>query len=389
MHVALNGWFWNQPDTGSGLYLRELLKALVKLDESVQYTLIVPTQWELDHLPSRVNVHRVDGKHDSAWGKVWFEQVAFPRALHQLQADLAHIPYWAPPLSAPVPFITSVLDVIPLLISDYSNTLASRLYTSLVSATVHGSAKILTLSESSKTDVVERLKLPPESVLAIPLAPREVYHPKMGQEQDEAVRQKYGLPDKGFVMYVGGFDVRKRVRQLLMAYTFVARAHGDETPLVLVGKEPAWREPLFPNLRQAAQELDLPSENLHWVGYVDEADLPSIYRLAEVFVSPTAYEGFGLPVLEAMASGTPVVANDIPVFNELVGDGAFLVPNGNATRMGGAIIALLEQENIYNSVRNNGLAQASNYTWRKTARATLSAYQDVFANTSNRSSSAS
>lgn len=389
MHVALNGWFWNQPDTGSGLYLRELLKALVKLDEAVQYTLIVPTQWELDHLPSRVNVHRVDGKHDSAWGKVWFEQVAFPRALHQLQADLAHIPYWAPPLSAPVPFITSVLDVIPLLISDYSNTLASRLYTSLVSATVHGSAKILTLSESSKTDVVERLKLPPESVLAIPLAPREVYHPKMGQEQDEAVRQKYGLPDKGFVMYVGGFDVRKRVRQLLMAYTFVARAHGDETPLVLVGKEPAWREPLFPNLRQAAQELDLPSENLHWVGYVDEADLPSIYRLAEVFVSPTAYEGFGLPVLEAMASGTPVVANDIPVFNELVGDGAFLVPNGNATRMGGAIIALLEQENIYNSVRNNGLAQASNYTWRKTARATLSAYQDVFANTSNRSSSAS
>lgn len=389
MHVALNGWFWNQPDTGSGLYLRELLKALVKLDESVQYTLIVPTQWELDHLPSRVNIHRVNGKHDSAWGKVWFEQVAFPRALHQLQADLAHIPYWAPPLSAPVPFITSVLDVIPLLISDYSNTLASRLYTSLVSATVHGSAKILTLSESSKTDVVERLKLPPESVLAIPLAPREVYHPKMGQEQDEAVRQKYGLPDKGFVMYVGGFDVRKRVRQLLMAYTFVARAHGDETPLVLVGKEPAWREPLFPNLRQAAQELDLPSENLHWVGYVDEADLPSIYRLAEVFVSPTAYEGFGLPVLEAMASGTPVVANDIPVFNELVGDGAFLVPNGNATRMGGAIIALLEQENIYNSVRNNGLAQASNYTWRKTARATLSAYQDVFANTSNRSSSAS
>lgn len=389
MHVALNGWFWNQPDTGSGLYLRELLKALVKLDESVQYTLIVPTQWELDHLPSRVNVHRVNGKHDSAWGKVWFEQVAFPRALHQLQADLAHIPYWAPPLSAPVPFITSVLDVIPLLISDYSNTLASRLYTSLVSATVHGSAKILTLSESSKTDVVERLKLPPESVLAIPLAPREVYHPKMGQEQDEAVRQKYGLPDKGFVMYVGGFDVRKRVRQLLMAYTFVARAHGDETPLVLVGKEPAWREPLFPNLRQAAQELDLPSENLHWVGYVDEADLPSIYRLAEVFVSPTAYEGFGLPVLEAMASGTPVVANDIPVFNELVGDGAFLVPNGNATRMGGAIIALLEQENIYNSVRNNGLAQASNYTWRKTARATLSAYQDVFANTSNRSSSVS
>ncbi|MFZ4826184.1 MAG: glycosyltransferase family 4 protein [Phototrophicaceae bacterium] len=389
MHVALNGWFWNQPDTGSGLYLRELLKALVKLDESVRYTLVVPTQWELDHLPSRVEIHRVNGAYGSAWGKVWFEQVAFPRALRQLQPDLAHIPYWAPPMSAPVPFITSVLDVIPLLIPEYSNTLASRLYTSLVSATVHGSAKILTLSESSKADVVEHLKLPPESVLAIPLAPREVYHPKMGQEHDEAVRQKYGLPDKGFVVYVGGFDVRKRVRQLLMAYTFVARAHGDETPLVLVGKEPAWREPMFPNLRQAAQELNLPSENLHWVGYVDEADMPSIYRLAEVFVSSTAYEGFGLPVLEAMASGTPVVANEIPVFNELVGDGAFLVPNGNATRMGGAIIALLEQENIYNSVRNNGLAQASNYTWRKTARATLSAYQDVFADTPKRSSSAS
>lgn len=387
MHVALNGWFWNQPDTGSGLYLRELLKALVKLDESVRYTLVVPSSWKLDHLPSRVNVQRVQGAHGSAWGKVWFEQVQFPRALRQIKPDLAHVPYWGSPLSSPVPFITSVLDVIPLLIPEYSDTFASRLYTSLVQATAHGSAKILTLSESSKADIVQHLKLSPDHVMAIPLAPREVYHPKMGQEHDEAVRQKYGLPNKGFIVYVGGFDVRKRVRQLLMAYTFVARAHGDETPLVLVGKEPHWREPMFPDMRQAAQELNLPDENLHWVGYVEEADMPSIYRLADVFVSPTSYEGFGLPVLEAMASGTPVVANEIPVFNELVGDGAFLVPNGNATRMGGAIIALLEQENIYNSVRNNGLAQASNYTWRKTARATLSAYQDVFTATPNHADS--
>ncbi|MEL7235664.1 MAG: glycosyltransferase, partial [Chloroflexota bacterium] len=139
--------------------------------------------------------------------------------------------------------------------------------------------------------------------------------------------------------------------------------------------------PLFPDMRTYADSLDIPEENLFWIGYVDEEDKPSLYRLAELFVYPSAYEVFGLPILEAMASGTPTVANNIPVFDEIVGDGAFLIEAGSATKMGGAMLALLEQKDLYDSMRNNGAARATNFTWRKTARETLDVYKKALAYT--------
>ncbi|RMG73071.1 MAG: glycosyltransferase, partial [Chloroflexi bacterium] len=114
---------------------------------------------------------------------------------------------------------------------------------------------------------------------------------------------------------------------------------------------------------------------VQWIGYVDEADKPSLYRLADVFVYPSVYEGFGLPPIEAMASGTPVVANSVDVMKEITGNGAYLVETPRA--MGGAIIALLIQEPLRASMINYGLAQATKYTWRKTAQKTLEVYKQV------------
>ncbi len=116
---------------------------------------------------------------------------------------------------------------------------------------------------------------------------------------------------------------------------------------------------------------------MQWLGYVDEADKPAIYRMADVFAFPTHYEGFCLPVLEAMACGTPVVANDIPVLAEVTGDGAFLTTKGDARKMAGAIIALLEQDPLRETQITRGLSQATRYSWRKTARETLAVYQQI------------
>ncbi|MBZ0287367.1 MAG: glycosyltransferase family 4 protein, partial [Anaerolineae bacterium] len=196
-----------------------------------------------------------------------------------------------------------------------------------------------------------------------------------GAERDAAVRAKYNLPPD-FVLYIGGFDMRKQVGQLLEAYTYVAKAEGDNYPLVIAGREPAWGEPMFPNLRRRAEELGI-ADRIQWIGFVDEADKPSLYRLARVFASPSRYEGFGLPVIEAMASGTPVVAVDASSIPEVVGDGAYLVPSGDARAMGGAIIALLEQEPLRASLINAGLAQATRFSWRKTARETLIVYEHM------------
>jgi len=131
-------------------------------------------------------------------------------------------------------------------------------------------------------------------------------------------------------------------------------------------------------MRRYAAELKI-TDYIRWIGYIDEADKPALYRLADVFVFPSMYEGFGLPVLEAMASGTPVVANNVSSIPEVAGDGAYLVENGNARAMAGAIIALLLQQPFRESLINQGLARATNFSWRKTARETLAVYEKVMA----------
>lgn len=373
MHVALNAWFWNQANTGSGQYIRQLTAALRKVQPDLKLTLVTPPHApHADNVPDGVDVVSAAG-FKGKLGKVWFEQRGFPQAAKRLNADLAHVPYWGPPLSSPVPLVVSVLDVIPLVLTEYAAGLANRLYVSLVTAGARGASHILTLSEAAKADIVAHIGTPAESVTPTYLAVDERYHPKIGAEHDPQVRAKYGLPDN-YILYMGGFDRRKSVDALMYAYSFVQQAEGDRVPLVLAGREPQWGTSIFPDVKAYAQELGI-AENCMWIGYVDEADKPALYRMADVFVYPSVYEGFGLPVLEAMACGTPTVAREIPVMQELVDDGAYLV--SDARKMAGAIIALLLQEPLRKAIINQGLGRATQFSWRKTARETFAVYQRV------------
>lgn len=375
MHVALNGWFWNQPNTGSGQYIRRLVPALRKARPDLKLTLILPPHADnAPDVPEGVEVIRAGGVKGKI-GKVLFEQRGFPAAVARSGAQLAHVPYWGPPLSSPVPLVTSVLDVIPITMPEYAAGFANRLYTSLVMAAARGSSHIIAISEAARDEIVAHLGIDADSVTATLLAADEVYHPRLGREKDAAVKQKYDLPDE-FVLYMGGFDRRKNVTALMNAYTYLQKAEGDRVPLVMAGREPAWGTSVFPDLRQHAQEIGI-AENVRWIGYVDEADKPSLYRLAQVFVFPSISEGFGLPPLEAMASGTPTITSDIPVMREVCGDGAYLV--GDTRAMGGAIIALLIQEPLRQTMMNQGLARATHFSWRKTALGTLDVYDRVLA----------
>jgi glycosyltransferase involved in cell wall biosynthesis len=304
---------------------------------------------------------------------VWFEQRGYPAMVGKINADIAHVPYWATPLSSPAPVVTSVLDVIALMMPEYAGGFFGKFYTSLVTAATPGSSHLITISETAKADILKYLNVPPEKITVTYPGVDDVFHPRMGAENDEAIRQKYNLPDE-FVLYLGGYDRRKNVKDLLLAYTYVKQAQGDQFPLVLAGREPAWGTSVFPDLPKYIQELDI-EDVVHRIGYVDEADKPALYRLATVFVYPSLYEGFGLQIAESMASGTPVVARETDIFKEVVGDAGYLVENSR--RMGGAILGLLLQPPFRQTMVNQGLAQATRYSWRKTARETLAVYENV------------
>jgi glycosyltransferase involved in cell wall biosynthesis len=377
MHIAFNGWFWDQPFTGSGQYLRQLLASLHALNPRLRLTLVVPDHMRtLDNLPPDVDVLPINSRFRGNLNKVWFEQRAYPRAVYRLQADIAHVPYWGPPLRVSAPLVCSVLDVIPLVVTNYRAGILNRLYISLVRAAAKGAAHILTISEASKQDIVRLLGIPPERISVTYLAAESLFHPERGRESDQAVRAAYRLDDLDeFVLYLGSYTAHKNVRLLLAAYTYVAE--GTDVPLVLAGRTPEeWGTWSFPDLPAYIKELGL-EDSVRWIGPVKEVDKPSLYRLASVFVFPSRYEGFGLGPLEAMASGTPVVACDTSSVPEVTGNAAYLVAPDDSRGMAGAILALLLQPDHAAFMRNLGLERSREFSWTRTAEATIAIYEQL------------
>jgi glycosyltransferase involved in cell wall biosynthesis len=377
MHVAINGYFWNQPHTGSGQYTRQLIYYLNRLVTDLEISLVYPQAAGTagpEAVPPSVRVHTVPVRPGHV-GKVLFEQTGFPRACRETGATLAHVPYWGPPLRSPVPLVVTIHDLTTIMVPQYNRTFRARLYHALVTAAAHGASHIITDSQASKTDIVERLRIGSEQVTPIYLAAGPQYQPGENSLVDMAVLRKYRLPDF-YILYLGGYEIHKNVPTLLRAYTYVAQALGEDYPLVLAGKRPEKVTDPFPDYGRYIIDLGL-QDKVHWIGYVDEEDKPVLYRNAQVFVFPSRQEGFGLPVLEAMACGTPVVASHSSSLPEIIGDAGFALDPDDERQMAGSIIAAVIQDSLAASMKQKGLAQAARFSWEKTAAETLRVYSQV------------
>lgn len=376
MHVAVNGFFWQRPFTGSGQYTRQLVYHLNRLVSDVDVTLVLPKTAVLPNdIPPSVRVKQVDVRPGHV-GKVLFEQLQFPRACAEIGADVAHVPYWGGPLRSPVPLVVTVHDLTTLLVPEYRRGVKQRLYNALVSASARGASHIITDSFSSKLDIVDHLGVAEERITAVYLGVTPQFSPKGNDLLEMAVLRKYDLPDF-YILYLGGYELHKNVINLLHAYTYVAQALGEDYPLVLAGKKPAGPSPTFPDYDDYIQRSNL-QDVVRWVGYVDEEDKPVLYRNAETFVFPSRHEGFGLPPLEAMACGTPVVTSDSSSLPEVVGDAAFAIDPDGVREMAGAIIATVIQENLAAELRQKGPVQAAKFSWEKTATETALIYERCF-----------
>lgn len=370
MHVALNATFWNRPDTGSGQYLRQLVYHLNRLVSDLDITLVYPHPEPPAGVPPSVHVRQVAARPGHL-GKIWFEQRGFPRAAAEAGADVAHVPYWGPPLQSPLPVVVTVHDLITLRQREYRRGLRARLYNALVAAAVRGAGQVITDSEFSRQEIVAHLQIPAGQVTAIPLAPAPQYRAQSELLLDMAVRRKYDLPEF-YVLYLGGYTLHKNVPTLLHAYTYVAQAMGEDYPLVLAGRIPR-PGPSTPDYNDYVRQLRL-GDSVRWIGYVDEEDKPALYRGALCFAFPSRYEGFGLPPLEAMACGAPVVTTDASSLPEVVGDAAFAVSPDDARQMAGAIISILIEEPLAEELKQKGLQRAAEFSWQETATQTLLVY---------------
>ncbi|MEZ4659396.1 MAG: glycosyltransferase family 1 protein [Caldilineaceae bacterium] len=320
MRIAINGWFWNELGAGSGQYLHQLLAWMPRQAPQTQFDVYIPQRvrdearspaFGKSRTSDAANLHIIPtplAKLPRNLAKLWWEQVQMPLAARRSRADLLWIPYWAAPLWQPCPTAVTIHDLIHLLLPAYHGGRLQRLYTALVSHTARRADAILTVSHAGARDIVQHLNVPGEKVHVVYNGMSAVDEQVRNEDYVRQVRAKYELPARYF-LYLGGFDVRKNVQATLAAYArYLAQGGDPQVKMVIAGKLPAQDSAFAPDPRRMAAALGL-GEQVHFCGWVDEADKPAIYAQAVAYFFPSLYEGFGLMVLEAMGAGAPVVTS--------------------------------------------------------------------------------
>jgi len=378
MRIGLSGTFWGLETTGSGQYLRHLLQALGSLAPAEELTLFLP-RYRGDQGPSQGASWRTcslrtpfDGL-DENLAKVWFEQCSFPRASARLGLDVAHVPYFAPPLWPRVPTVVTIHDLIPLILPEYRGSPWVRGYMRLVSRAAREAALVLTDSRASARDILRLLHIPPERLRVIYLAADARYRP-LAPAAWQPTCARLGLPPR-YLLYLGGFDRRKNVAVLLEAFALARKSLGG-VPLVVAGRLPARDSAFAPDPRPIAGRLGL-GEGVHYTGWVAEEDKPALYAGAVAFLFPSSYEGFGLPVLEAISCGTPAIVGGGSSLEEIAGPGGLVVPPGEATALAEAMVRLVEGPALREELSAKGREHARGFSWLQTARQTLAAYREA------------
>lgn len=373
MQVGINAFFWNRQDTGSGQYLRRLVDGLLAQEEGTGYSLFLaqsstPNSWPHRLRPSVSTPPLFWGEN---LAKVWFEQISFPCACDREEVAVAHVPYFAPPLFPTVPTVVTIHDLIPFILPEYRKGARLALYNWLIARGAKRATAIIVDSTATKKDLLRLFPISEERIRVIYLATGQNYHPAPVADI-ERVRQKYSLPEK-YLLYLGGFDLRKNLTVLFKA---LAQLAPYDFPLVIAGKSPEKETLLFPEPRRLAFEAGV-EKRVQFIGWVAEEDKPALYSGASIFLFPSLYEGFGLPPLEAMACGAPVIAANSSSLPEVIGEGGMLVAPQDAQAWAEAIARLLENLGAREEWGARGKEQAQRFSWRKTAEETRAVYEEL------------
>lgn len=297
------------------------------------------------------------------------------------KADIIHYPFFDPffltmPWRSPKPTIVTIHDLIPLSYPDhFPRGIKGEIKWQVQKwAVKHVARAVITDSVASKREIETIVQFPKDAITAIPLAPREVFRPVKDEKTLARIRKQYALPE-AFFLYVGDVNWNKNIQGLLHAYFQYKKTRKEYEKLILIGRA-FWEKHLseVKEIDRIIHQLDL-STDVRMPGFISDADLAGMYSLASACVFPSFAEGFGFPVLEAMACGCPVIAGDSPGLVEIAGPSVLVSPhNSSDIRKGLDMIRSLSVQKR-DQIVTDGLVWTKKYTWQKVAVQTVKAYE--------------
>ena len=371
MHIAIDAHSVGAKLGGNETYAVNLIEALAEIDQSNHYTLYVTKPEAIERFTNR-------------WANFSVRQtlphtplVRIPltlvRELRRHPVDVLHVQYTAPPF-APCPVVSTIHD---LAFEHLPETFNRRSWMQLrftVRRTARRAAHIITVSEYSRQDISKTYGIAPEQITVTPEAAAPHFAPVTTESELKRVRKSYGI-QRDYILSLCSIQPRKNLVRLIEAYSDLRQAHQDVPlpQLVLAGKK-GWLES---EIFRSAERSPFKSDIL-FTGYVPENDLPALYSAAICFAYPSYFEGFGLPVLEAMQCGTPVIAANRTSLPEIVGDTGILFDPFSKEELSRALALLVNDASVRDSLRLQGIERAKGFNWSITARSTLQVYEEIF-----------
>jgi len=374
LRIAIDASAVPQRMAGAAVYTYQLVRALAALPGDQRLVVFARPGLFDDLAGDRLRVEHVRPMGRAM--RLGWEQALLPLQLRRERIDVLHSPHHHTPVAARLASgrlrrVVTFHDVTFLLLPE-RYPLIRRLYMSSVTrASARAADAFIAPSQAVRNDVVRKLGLPADRVSVIPEAAAPAYAPADGAAM-ASLRQRYGLPNR-YLLSVGSLEPGKNRARLIEAY---ARLHheGIDVPLMVAGQR-AWN---YEGDFELVRRLGL-DQQVRFLGYVPDEDLPALYSGALLLAFPSLYEGFGLPVLEAMACGTPVLTSNVSATAEVAGDAALLVDPRSVDALTSALGRLLTDDALRAELRRRGLARAAEFSWERTARETLTVYEQAAA----------
>ena len=369
MRIAFDGTTLTPGRTGVGYYTEHLLQHLAREVEATGDELIVISNQPIDTahpLPAHVKVH-VGMRFPLRI--VWMQLMA-ARVLEDIRADVAHFTNGMIPLGTAAARVVTIHDMSLELYPECHPLRRRMINRPLISVAARVADAVVTVSDSARDDLLQFHNVPASRVRVLHEAAGPDFRLIRDHRLRARIRMRYGLPER-FVLYVGAIEPRKNLHRLVDAFAS-ARRQGVGHELVCVGPY-GWSSR---DLYEHVDRLGL-RQVVHFTGYVPAEDLPVIYNLSDFFVFPSIYEGFGLPVVEAMACGTPVITSNSSSLREIAGDAALTADPLSIEALAASLVRVAGDGTLRRELAARGLARAESFSWARTAREMLALYERV------------
>jgi glycosyltransferase involved in cell wall biosynthesis len=369
MKIAIDARKWR--DYGIGTYVRNLVRHLARLDRETTYFLFCPSA---DQATLRDLAENFVPVVDDSRGYRLQEHISIPQKLRSLGVDLFHTPHYVLPLLCRGRSVVTIHDCIHLLFPEYlPNSYAKHYAKFMMGQAISRSEMILTVSDASRNDILRFYPdADPEKLHVVPNAIDPAILDEPSEEDMARVRERYQIRGR-FVLYAGNIKPHKNLERLIAAFGQLKQRPGHEDVKLFIAGDDAHK---YLSLRRAVETAGV-RHDVRFFGFVPDATHAALYRMAALFAFPSLYEGFGLPPLEAMACGTPVLTSRLSSLPEVVGDAAVLVDPYNPEEIANGMDRLLGDAPFADDLRARGRRRALEFSWDRSVRAIHSGYMKV------------